>query len=313
MKRIDPHTHCRDGEESYKTNIRKVSELAKAQGIVHICDMPSTEHAILREKDVIARLELARKREPVTGYSLYVGLTTDEKQIKEAAGLVGKYPEVAGLKHYSPENEKIKIYRTLAEVGYAGVLAVHAEKASLFKPWLFDPEKPWTHNLAQPPEAEIESIKEQIQFAERVNFQGTLYICHITLPESAELIWQAKKHLNIYSEVTPHHLLLSEEAMKEEARTGLFLKVNPPLRNCADGKGLLLAVKQGIIDCIGTDYAPHILTEKLFPPHLSGIASYALYGMALDFLKEQGVAEKEIENLTYWNIKKIFGDKLKNI
>lgn len=308
MKRIDPHVHCRDGKQAYKTNVREVSELAEAQGIVHMCDMPNTDPPILREKDVIARLRLVYKRRPVVGYSLYVGLTVEEEQIKEAVKLVAKYPEVAGLKLYSPEK---KIYRQLAKLGYSGVLAVHAEKASLFKPELFNPRRPWTHNLAQPPEAEIASVEEQIKFAEQADFQGALYICHITLPESARLIWQAKKCLNIYSEVTPHHLLLHEGLMMEGS--SLLLKVNPPLRSSQSAKELLKAVKQGMIDCIGTDFAPHLLKEKLFPPHLSGIASYELYGQVLDFLRQEGVSEEEIEKLTFDNIKKVFGEKLSGV
>lgn len=311
MKRIDPHVHCRDGKEAYKATIREVSELAKGQGIVHICDMPNTHPPILREKDVIARLKLARKRKPAVGYSLFVGLTSDRRQIEEAVRVVQEYQEVVGPKLYPPANEKKKIYEELARLRYRGVLAVHAEKASLFKPQLFVPQRPWTHNLAQPPEAEIASIKEQIQFAKEANFQGVLYVCHITLPESAEIIWQAKKHLNIYSEVTPHHLLFSELQMHGD--NGLLLKVNPPLRSRESAAGLLGAVRQGLVDCIGTDFAPHLLAEKLSPPYLSGIAFYQLYSLLLTYLREQGMPEEGIEKLTYWNIKKAFGEKLKGV
>jgi len=311
MFRIDPHVHCRDGEEAYKATVRGISLLAKDQGIVHICDMPNTRPPILREKDVLARLELVRKSKPAVGYSLFMYLTSERAQIEEAVRVVREYPEVVGFKLYPPANKKKRIYQTLAELGYTGVLAVHAEKASLFKTDLFDPQKPWTHNLAQPPKAEIESVKEQIKFARAVNFQGTLYICHVTLPESAEIIWRAKKYLRIYSEVTPHHLLFSDLRMRE--KDGLLWKVNPPLRDNKSARGLLKAVTQGKIDCLGTDFAPHALLEKLWPPYLSGIAIYAMYGCALDLLRKQGMSEAEIDNLTYWNIKEVFGDKLKDV
>lgn len=296
--------------EVRKANIRKVSELAREQGIVHICDIPSINCPILTESDVVERLDLARRRRPVIGYSVFMTLTSKEEQIKEAVRVAQKYQEVAGLKLYPPDNEKSVVYKTLAKLGYSGVLAVHAEKASLFKPKLFDYKRPWTHNLARPPETEIASIKEQIQFAKEADFKGTLYICHITLPESAAIIWQAKNYLNIYSEVTPHHLLLSDLQMRGE--NGLSLKVNPPLRSRESVMGLLKDVRFGLIDCIGSDFAPHLTTEKLLPPYLSGIASYQLYGMALDYLRDQGLSEKDIEKLTYWNIKKVFGEKLKN-
>ena len=319
-RRIDPHVHCRDGKEAYKTTIREVSELAKEQDIVAILDMPNTDPPILREKDVIKRLKLARKRKPVVRYSLYVGLTSDEDQIREAVEIVRKYPEVVGLKLYCAksgalgvpcETDQAKVYRILAELNYRGVLAEHCEKESKFNPELWDPRKPWTHSLAQPLEAEIESIEDQIRLAREENFQGILYICHVSCPESAKIIWQAKKYLNIFSEVTPHHLLMSLEEMRK--KYGLLLKVNPPLREKERVRELLQVLKMGMIDCLGTDYAYHHQEAKLNPPYASGIACYSLYGQALTFLRQQGVSEKEIENLTYWNIKKAFGEKLKEV
>src|SRR3989338_10063327 len=98
MKRIDPHVHCRDGVEIRKANIRKVSELAMAQGIVHICDMPSINFPILTENDVVERLKLARRRKPAVGYSLFMTLTPKEEQIEEAARAARKYQEMAGFK-----------------------------------------------------------------------------------------------------------------------------------------------------------------------------------------------------------------------
>lgn len=304
MRRIDPHAHPRPG-------VFSVVKLAEKWGIGTILFMPKSSEEVLTEKDLKKRLAGIQRRMPAVKCFFYLRLTSDSNQIKEAVRLARNYSEVVGLKLYPPENEQKKIYRALVDLEYFGVLAVHAEKASLFRPGLFDPKKPWTHNLAQPPLAEIMSIEEQIGFAREVNFQGALYICHITLPESAEIIWQAKKHLNIYSEVTPHHLLLSELQMRVE--NGLLLKVNPPLRSRESVMGLLKAVKRGLVDCVGTDYAPHLLKEKLSPPYLSGIAIYELYGILLGYLREQGMSEEELEKLTYRNIKKVFGDKLREV
>jgi len=307
MKHIDPHVHCRDGRESHKMTIRRVSEMAKEQGIIAICDMPNTKPPILYEPDVIDRLTLAEKTQPMAEYYLYVGLTTQEEQIRGAVQIVRKYPKVVGLKLYTvksrglgvpAEKDQRKIYRILAEEGYLGVLAVHCEKEKLFQRGLFYHHDSRKHNLVRPEEAEIESLEDQIMFAIEERFAGTLYICHITLPESAKLIWQAKKYLSIFSEVTPHHLLWSFEDSSN--------LVNPPLRSREAVRGLLRALNEGIVDCLGTDFAPN-------PKHLPGIASYQLYGQALDFLWEQGITEERINDLTYWNIKKVFGEKLKNV
>ena len=74
--------------------------------------------------------------------------------------------------------------------------------------------------------------------------------------------------------------------------------------------GLVKAVQEGLIDCLGTDFAYHGSLEKLWHPYLSGIACYELYGEVLDFLRDKGIEEERIEALTYGNIKKIFTGKL---
>lgn len=311
MKQIDPHVHCRDGREEYKINIRRVAETFKELGFAAIFDMPNTKPPILREKDVIDRLKLARKRKPVVKYFLYVGLTSDEKQIREAVEVVQKYPEVVGLKLYKPEEE---IYQILAKLGYQGVLAVHCEKESLFKPELFNPENPLqTHNLARPPEAEIESVKDQIIFVIKAGFKGHLHICHISCPESADLAFGMEKELNITSGITPHHALLSIQSPEIQGKNSLLYKVNPPLRDRKTVKEIQEKLLLKKIDWIETDFAPHTLEEKLNPPYLSGIASPRLYQELLTWLSQQGMSQKNIENLTYWNIKRVFGQKLKDL
>ncbi|PIR02707.1 MAG: dihydroorotase [Candidatus Nealsonbacteria bacterium CG_4_9_14_0_2_um_filter_37_38] len=325
MKHIDPHVHCRDGNEAQKTNIGEVSKIATNLGIVAIFDMPNTEPPILTEKDVRARLRLAEKREPTRcggypKYFLYVGLTPNENQIKKAAKLVENYPQVIGLKLYAAKSGKLgvsretdqkKIYRILADLNYLGILAVHAEKEKYFKPWLWNPEKPWTHNLTRPEISEIEGVRDQIQFARISHLKGNLHICHITLPESVDLVLGAKKDLRITCGVTPHHILFTENIMRK--KNGILFKVNPPLRGISKVTKLREYLRQGKIDWIESDHAPHTLEEKLSPPYLSGIASLHLYPRILNWLNSQKMSRSEIKSLTYWNIKKVFKEKLKDL
>lgn len=315
MKHIDPHCHCRN-------NIRRWTKLAKTQGVIAVFDMPNTDPPILRERDVIKRLKLAESKDPVVQYFLYVGLTSRFGQIEEAVELVKKYPQVVGLKLYcsglgrlgvSRETGQERIYKFLARLNYQGFLAVHCEKESKFQPELWDPTKPWTHSLAQPPEAEIESVKDQIRFARMSHFPGHLHICHISCAEAVDLVWQAKKYLRITSGVTPPHLLWSFEDLKTRGAIGLLLKVNPPLRSRATVQKLREYLKQDKIDWVETDHAPHSLLSKLFPPYRSGIPSLYFYQEFLKWLGQQGVNQETIENLTYWNIKRVFGDKLKRL
>jgi len=315
IKCIDPHVHCRDGREEYKINIRRVTEIFKELGFTAIFDMPNTKPPILTEKEVIDRLKLAEKRKPKVKYFLYVGLTSEEKQIQEAVKLVENYPEVVGLKLYAAEEtDQEKIYKILAEIEYTGVLAVHCEKASLFQPELFDPENPLhTHNLARPPEAEIESVEDQAIFALGTGFKGHLHLCHISLPESVDIVWGMKKELNITSAITPYHALLSIQSPEIQGQDSLLYKVNPPLRDRKAVKEIQKRLLEKKIDWIETDFAPHTFEEKLNPPYLSGIASPQLYQKLLAWLGQLRMSQKDIENLTYWNIKRVFGQKLKDL
>lgn len=315
IKCIDPHVHCRDGREEYKINIRRVTEIFKELGFTAIFDMPNTKPPILTEKEVIDRLKLAEKRKPKVKYFLYVGLTSEEKQIQEAVKLVENYPEVVGLKLYAAEEtDQEKIYKILAEIGYTGVLAVHCEKTSLFQPELFDPENSLhTHNLTRPPEAEIESVEDQAISALGTGFKGHLHLCHISLPESVDIVWEMKKEINISSGITPHHALLSIQSPEIQGQDSLLYKVNPPLRDRKTVREIQKRLLEKKIDWIETDFAPHTLEEKISPPYLSGIASLQLYQKLLAWLGQLRMSQKDIENLTYWNIKRVFGEKLKEV
>ena len=325
IKKIDTHVHFRDWSEDYKETIRGGSEKAAAQGIIAVGDMPNTKPPILWEEIVRERLELAAKERPLVKYFLWVGLTSKKNQIEEAVRVERKIPQVIGLKFYAgpttgglgtaDEEEQKKIYDILSELNYRGVLAVHCEKKKELKPELWNPEKPWTHGEARPLRAEIEAVKDQIQFAKRANFRGNLHVCHASCQETLKMVLRAKLDgLRTSCEITPHHLLLTEKQMRE--REGLRFKVNPPLRKTETVKGLrkifLDLSKRGEKWLwIATDYAPHTLEEKLGPNSPSGIADYSLYGQLLDWLKEKGLSPFEIERLTFHNIVKTFGEKFK--
>jgi dihydroorotase len=121
------------------------------------------------------------------------------------------------------------------------------------------------------------------------------------------LIEGAKKlaKLKITCAVTPHHLLWDCEKMKEPL--GLLFKMNPPLRPEYDVMGLREALKEGKIDWIETDHAPHALGEKLSPSCPSGYPTLYLYK---DFIEKTlpswGLTNEQIEDLTFNNIKKTF-------
>jgi len=314
--RIDPHVHCRDGKQAYKETIAHVLKLCDEQGVDIIFDMPNTDPPLLTERDMEARLALV-PRADLKRYRLYLGATTDERQLREAVNLVKQCYQVIGIKLYAGhsvgtlaltrEADQRKVYAVLAAAGYHDVLAVHAEKETLFTR-SFDSARPASHSLARPPQAETASIADQIAFARAANFQGTLHICHLSTASSLELVKAARQDLNITCGVTPHHLLWSADHMK--GREGLLYKVNPPLRELADTIALRQALKQGEIDWIETDHAPHAISEKLYPPYESGYPSLCLYrSLVEDILPYWGVSEATIKDITSTAIQRVFGKR----
>lgn len=316
---IDPHVHCRDGKQAYKGTIKSVFEIADEQGVKRIFDMPNTDPPILSERRVQRRLKLVPgSREG--DYFLYVGATADERQLEGAVRCYEKYGEVVGVKLYAGESvgglavtgieEQRKVYKTLTELGYTGVLAVHCEKEDYLRPEFWDPSEPITHSQARPKIAEIKSIKDQIKFAMETDFNGTLHICHVSCPESVELIAEARNEkMKITCGVTPHHILWDNNMLKETV--GLFYKTNPPLRGKDDVAILRQHLREGRIDWIETDHAPHADNEKIYPHYLSGHPSLYLYGeFVSDFLPSIGISAEQVKNLTHGNIYMAFENKL---
>ena len=330
-RRIDPHVHFRDEEQSYKETIAHGLQLAKEQGVDYVFDMPNTATPLLRETDVLRRLTFVPEAEKQR-YFMYLGATSDITQLREAVRLVKEHPRVIGIKMYAgrstgdlaiiEEKDQQLVYRTLAEEQYKGVLAVHCEKESCMTD-TFDYHHPISHAQARPKRAEIESLKDQLLFAREEGFQGVLHICHISTPEAVELVYQMKNALNgdnrddrensnqmsipfsITCGITPHHLLWDEEQMN--LPQGLLYKMNPPLRKKEDVFALRELLKQGKIDWIETDHAPHQVGEKLHGCCPSGYPSLYLYKDFVEkFLPSLGLDEEQINRLTFDNIVQAF-------
>lgn len=307
--RIDPHVHFRDEEQDYKETIAHGLKTAAAQGVDVVFDMPNTAKPVLRSADVKRRLALVPKGHEYR-YRLYVGVTSDEEQLKEAARLVKEVKPVVGLKMFAgkstgdlailSEEAQKKVYQRLAKQGYEGVLVVHCEKEALMTN-TFNPKDPISHARSRPCEAEVASIRDQARFAHQAGFKGTVHVCHVSCADSLKAINEARKHVKMTCGVTPHHLLWTEEKMRGEH--GLLYKMNPPLRTQRDVEALREGLKNGTIDWIETDHAPHTIGEKLHEGHPSGYPSLYLYkDLVENKLPAWGLSKERIKKVTSSNI-----------
>ena len=139
------------------------------------------------------------------------------------------------------------------------IIAAHCEDNSLlFGGYIHDGEYAKAHgHRGISSESEYRQIERDLRLAEET---GCAYhVCHISTKESVELIRQAKaRGVDVTSETAPHYLVLCDEDMREDGR----FKMNPPLRSREDKQALIEGIKDGTIDMISTDHAPHSAEEK---------------------------------------------------
>jgi dihydroorotase len=205
-------------------------------------------------------------------------------------------------------DQQALVYRTLAALGYTGVLAVHCEKEALMKADAWDPAQPASHARARPPAAEVASVDDQMRLAAAASFRGTLHVCHISTPWAVDLLRNthggALPGLRVTCGLTPHHALLDAALMEEE--DGLLLKVNPPLRPKPLPALMLRRLRDGAVDWIETDHAPHTRQDKT-EGFASGIPGLPFYPRFVRMLREGGMNEETLAGLTHGAICREFG------
>jgi dihydroorotase len=310
MGYIDRHVHFRDWNESYKFTIKEGMKLARSQGIVAVCDMPNTNPQMNSFETVDKRIATARDSGCEKGYYVYCGVTTDPIQLKDAVRAAREHPKCVGLKMFAGPstgnlgitnvNDQLSVYQNLVSLDYDGELVVHCERTDKFNEQAWNPQRPYTWNIARPPEAEIASIQDQIDFALQTGFKGTLHIAHVSTAKGVSIIRKARENLDITCGATIHHLSMSTDSMREPH--SVIYKVNPPIRESYDMLGLRHYLTLDAIDYLETDQAPHTEEEKLLK-HLSGIRSmerYRLFVMSLQSI----LSENQMYVLTYGNAKR---------
>jgi dihydroorotase len=262
---IDPHVHVRDMKLAYKETWETSSKAAIAGGITTIMDMPNTKPATTNLSGLNEKRKAAAKSE--VNYFIHLGATTEN--LEYLRSILKKNPkDIVGIKVFlagSSSNEVVEDPKKLEEIfqlarEFDKVVLVHTEMQSILDKWLKEaPEQSIEfHNIIRNREAAIEGTQLVIDIAKQT--KAKLYICHVSTKEEIAIIRTAKKtNKNIFCEVTPHHLVLDETILK---LVGNFGKVNPPLRTKDDNEALLEAIKDGTIDCLGTDHAPHSIEEK---------------------------------------------------
>ena len=258
---IDLHVHLREPGGEHKETIASGARAAVAGGFTAICAMPNTDPPI-DDPAAVGFVRAAGERAglarvyPVGAIS--VGLKGEE--MTEIGELVA-----AGAIAVSDDGRPVWNARLMRRVlEYCRVFDIpvfsHSEEPELSGAGVMNEGAVATAlGLSGIPNAaEDTAVARDCLIAELAG--GQLHILHVSTRGAVEIIRSAKaRGVRVTGEVTPHHLTLSDEAVRGYRTEA---KMNPPLRSAADVTALRDAVVEGVIDCIATDHAPHHYEEK---------------------------------------------------
>ncbi len=272
---LDIQVHFREPGQEYKETIATGSKSAAAGGITTVACMPNTKPVI----DDIALVAFIHKRARETAYvnvRTYAAITKGQKgeEITEM-GLLREAGAVGFTDDGLPVMNAGVMRKALAYARDLGVpVAQHAEDLHLSRGSCMN-EGIVSAQLGLagvPNAAEAVMVERDIILAELTGAQ--YHVLHISTAEAIDAVRRAKKKgLRVTAEAAPHHFSLTDEAVREY-RT--FSKMNPPLRAERDRLAVIEGLKDGTIDAIATDHAPHDQESKRVP--LSS-ASYGIVGL----------------------------------
>lgn len=309
----DVHVHFREPGFSYKETIATGSMAAARGGYTAVCTMPnldpvpdSCEHLKVQQ-DII-------DSDACIGVYPYGAITAGEKgeTLADMAAMSGSVIAFSDDGHGVQSEDMMR--QAMLEARDLGKLIVaHCEDNSLLRGgYIHDGQYAREHvHRGICSESEYGQIARDLKLAEETGC--SYHVCHISAKESVELIRQAKKRgVDVTCETAPHYLILDDSDLLEEGR----FKMNPPLRDKTDRQALIEGIKDGTIDIIATDHAPHGAEEKAkglagSPFGIVGIET--AFPLLYTYLVRTGIISMEkLMELLVVNPRKRFGIPLGN-
>lgn len=260
---VDVHVHFRDPGFTHKEDIHTGAAAAARGGFTSVVLMANTKPAVDNQETLAYVLKKGRE----TGIHIYScanvtkGLQGKELTDMETLSMQG----AAGFTDDGiPLMDEALLREALRRAAKCGKpVSLHEENPALISNNGINAGKAAAYYGigGSPREAEISMVERDLRIA--LKEEADLSIQHISTKEAVELVRQAKKKSShIFAEATPHHFTLTEEAVISH---GTLAKMNPPLREEADRLAIIEGLRDGTIDMIATDHAPHSTEEKARP------------------------------------------------
>ncbi len=274
---IDVHVHMRDPGLTHKEDLYTGSRACAKGGITTFIDMPNTVPTTTDLSALQHKKDLASIKSLVNYGFHFGGTSTDNSDIIPAEGIASTkvFMNISTGKMLVEKDEVLKNIFLKSKI-----VSVHAEG---------------------------EMVEKAITYNEK--YGKKLYLCHISNKKELDIIRKSRLEnvKKIYTEVTPHHLFLSENDIK--GKNKMLFRMKPELKTTGDVEALWEAVNDGTIDTIGTDHAPHLLTEKLEKVTFGIPGVENSLPLMLDAVSKGKITLSKLIELMSKNPSKIFGIK----
>lgn len=256
---VDVHVHLREPGYGYKERIETGTMAAARGGYTTVCPMPNLNPVpdsvenLKVEQDIIdrdAKIEVLP----------YAAITKGRKG-EELVDFDALHDKVCAFSDDGSGVQTDDMMRQAMRqaVKHDSLIAAHCEVESLLNGgYIHDGEYARLHNhKGICSESEWGQVERDIKLAEETGCR--YHVCHISTKETVQLIREAKaRGVKVTCETGPHYLIFSDMDLEEDARW----KMNPPIRSAEDRAALIEGIKDGTIDMIATDHAPHSIEEK---------------------------------------------------
>ena len=272
---IDAHVHFREPGLTHKADMETESRAAAAGGVTYVMDMPNTNPPTITAQALKDKIEMAKGR-TAGKIAFHIGATNSNaaeicRLITEGDAETGITPDdIAGVKVFmgsSTGNMLVDSGSALEELFAikAKPVLVHCEDEAIIRANLNAATEKYGEDIPFTEHENIRSrsacVKSSIKALEMAMKHGTrLVLCHISTKEEMEMARAAKlNNPDIVAETSCNYLWFSNE---DYSRLGSKVKCNPSVKTASDRDALRRGLAEGLIDTIGSDHAPHLLSEK---------------------------------------------------
>ena len=255
----DVHVHFREPGFSYKEDMQSGSLSASHGGYTAVCTMPNLSPVPDSIENMKVQLDAIKEKATIKIYP-YASITVGEKgeALSDMEGLA-EYCAAFSDDGKGVQSDDMMREAMLKAKKLGKIIAAHCEVNDLLEGGFIHKGRYAEEHAHRGicSESEWKQIERDLQL---VRETGCAYhVCHISAKESVELIRRAKKEgLDVTCETGPHYLVMDDSDLQEDGR----FKKNPPLRDKEDRLALIEGIKDGTIDMIATDHAPHSADEK---------------------------------------------------